>query len=84
MITKVLDRNSANMRLDRYLRQAFPNESLSALFAVLRKKKVRVNGIVAKGPLILNEGDSIFFDSTYDHVMEALSDKPVKLLAVVM
>ena len=59
MITKVLDRNSANMRLDRYLRQAFPNESLSALFAVLRKKKVRVNGIVAKGPLILNEGDTV-------------------------
>ncbi len=59
MITKVLDRNCANMRLDRYLRQAFPNESLSALFAVLRKKKVRVNGIVAKGPLILHEGDTV-------------------------
>ncbi len=28
--------------------------------------------------------DSIFFDSSYDHYMEALNDRPVKLLAVVM
>jgi quercetin dioxygenase-like cupin family protein len=34
--------------------------------------------------IILNAGDSIFFDSSYKHVMEALNDKPVKLLAVVM
>ncbi len=34
--------------------------------------------------VVLNEGDSIFFDSMYDHVMEALNDMPVKLLAVVM
>jgi len=34
--------------------------------------------------IILNVGDSIFFDSTYRHSMEALNDKPVKILAVVM
>jgi uncharacterized cupin superfamily protein len=34
--------------------------------------------------IILNAGDSIFFDSSYKHVMEALNDKPAKLLAVVM
>lgn len=34
--------------------------------------------------VVLNEGDSIFFDSSYGHIMEALEDKPVKLLAVVM
>jgi transcriptional regulator with XRE-family HTH domain len=34
--------------------------------------------------IILNVGDSIFFDSSYKHVMEALNDKPAKLLAVVM
>ena len=34
--------------------------------------------------VVLNEGDSIFFDSMYEHVMEALNDMPVKLLAVVM
>mgnify|MGYP005850446519 CR=1 FL=1 len=34
--------------------------------------------------IILNEGDSIFFDSSYEHAMEALNDKPAKFLAVIM
>ena len=42
--------------------------------------KITIN----ENEVILNEGDSIFFDSTYDHVMEALNDMPVKILAVVM
>jgi transcriptional regulator with XRE-family HTH domain len=32
--------------------------------------------------LILNEGDSIYFDSTYKHALRALNNKTVKLLAV--
>jgi quercetin dioxygenase-like cupin family protein len=39
---------------------------------------------INENEIILNEGDSIFFDSSYKHIMEALNDKPVKLLAVVM
>jgi transcriptional regulator with XRE-family HTH domain len=34
--------------------------------------------------IVLNEGDSIFFDSSYKHAMVAMNDRPVKLLAVVM
>ncbi len=34
--------------------------------------------------LILNEGDSIYFDSSLPHGMKALNDKPVKFLAVVL
>jgi transcriptional regulator with XRE-family HTH domain len=34
--------------------------------------------------IILNEGDSIFFDSSYEHAMEALEHKPAKFLAIVM
>jgi quercetin dioxygenase-like cupin family protein len=34
--------------------------------------------------ITLNTGDSIFFDSSYNHGMEALNNKPVKLLAVLM
>lgn len=34
--------------------------------------------------IILNEGDSIFFDSSYRHAMEAQNDKPAKMLVVVM
>lgn len=34
--------------------------------------------------IILNEGDSIFYDSTYEHAMEAMNNKPAKFLAIVM
>ncbi|MEN6588277.1 MAG: XRE family transcriptional regulator [Proteiniphilum sp.] len=34
--------------------------------------------------LILNEGDSIYFDSSLPHGMKALDDKPVKFLAVIL
>jgi transcriptional regulator with XRE-family HTH domain len=34
--------------------------------------------------IILNEGDSIFFDSRYEHAMESLDNKPAKFLAVVL
>jgi transcriptional regulator with XRE-family HTH domain len=34
--------------------------------------------------IVLNEGDSIFFDSSYEHAMEALENQPVKFLAIVM
>ena len=34
--------------------------------------------------IILNEGDSVFFDSSYKHAMEAQNDKPAKMLVVVM
>lgn len=33
--------------------------------------------------LVLNEGDSIYFDSTLMHGMKALDEKPVKFLAVI-
>ena len=34
--------------------------------------------------LILEEGDSIYFDSSLPHGMKALNDKPVKFLAVIL
>ncbi|RBQ22467.1 hypothetical protein ALNOE001_19420 [Candidatus Methanobinarius endosymbioticus] len=34
--------------------------------------------------IILNKGDSIFFDSTYEHAMKALNNNPVRFLAVIM
>ncbi len=34
--------------------------------------------------IILNEGDSIFFDSSYEHAMESLENKPARFLAIVM
>ncbi|MFA7037527.1 MAG: cupin domain-containing protein, partial [Methanosarcina sp.] len=34
--------------------------------------------------IILNEGDSIYFDSNYQHAMEAMNGKNAKFLAVIM
>jgi transcriptional regulator with XRE-family HTH domain len=34
--------------------------------------------------LVLNEGDSIYFDASQPHCMKALGDRPVKFLVVVM
>jgi len=34
--------------------------------------------------IILNEGDSIYFDSGYNHAMKALNNKPAKFLAIIL
>lgn len=34
--------------------------------------------------IVLNKGDSIYFDSKYEHAMEAMDGKPAKFLAVVL
>lgn len=34
--------------------------------------------------IILNEGDSLFFDSSYNHGMKAVGDKPAKFLAIIL
>lgn len=34
--------------------------------------------------IILNEGDSVYFNSGYNHAMQALNDKPVKFFAMVL
>ena len=78
MITRVIDRNFANMRLDRFLRQAFPNEPLSTFFAILRKKKVRVNGVHAKAPQILLEGDTVDIYENFKSVPAGDSITPTK------
>ena len=77
MITRIIDRNFANMRLDRFLRQAFPNEPLSTFFAILRKKKVRVNGIRAKAMQILHDGDTVDIYENFKSVSEN-NEVPVK------
>ena len=80
MITRQIDRNFANMRLDRFLRKAFPDESLSVFFAVIRKKKVRVNGIVGKANQMLKEGDTVCIYENFKSV-EADDRTPVDTLA---
>jgi transcriptional regulator with XRE-family HTH domain len=40
--------------------------------------------IIDNHEIILNEGDSVYYDSSYKHAMKALNNKPVKMLAVVL
>lgn len=39
--------------------------------------------IINKHEVILNEGDSLFFDSSYDHGMQAMENKSAKFLAII-
>jgi quercetin dioxygenase-like cupin family protein len=40
--------------------------------------------IIAGHEIILNEGDSIYFDSGHIHAMKALNNEQVKFLAIVL
>ncbi len=40
--------------------------------------------VIHDNEIILEEGDSIFFDSGYDHCMQAVGGKPAKFLAVIL
>ena len=74
MITRLIDRNFANMRLDRFLRKAFPEESLSVFFSIISKKKVRVNGVVAKANQMLQEGDLVNIYENFKSVSDEEKD----------
>lgn len=43
----------------------------------------QVKTVVAKYEVVLGEGDSIYFDSTYPHGLVAMGDKPAKLLVTI-
>jgi quercetin dioxygenase-like cupin family protein/DNA-binding XRE family transcriptional regulator len=40
--------------------------------------------IIKDHGIVLNEGDSIYFDSSSDHAMVALNNKPARFLAIIM
>lgn len=44
----------------------------------------RLKVYIHNNEIILNEGDSIYFDSNYEHAMETLGGEPAKFLAVIM
>ncbi|APH39521.1 helix-turn-helix domain-containing protein [Methanohalophilus halophilus] len=39
--------------------------------------------IIHNNEIIINEGDSIYFDSNYNHSMQAVGDKAAKFLAII-
>jgi len=57
VLSITVNKHNAEQRLDRFLRKAFPKAPLSLLFAIIRKKKVRVNGVIGKAAQMLCEND---------------------------
>lgn len=39
---------------------------------------------IGKNELVLNQGDSLYFDSGIEHAMVALNDKPARFIAVIL
>ena len=59
MLSITVNKHSAEQRLDRFLRKTFPAAPLGLLFTILRKKKVRVNGVVGKAAQMMHENDTV-------------------------
>jgi transcriptional regulator with XRE-family HTH domain len=51
-------------------------------FDLVLEGKIRFH--IHNHDVVLDVGDSIFFDSSYSHALEAMDDKPAKLLVLVM
>ena len=45
---------------------------------------ITIPTVNAEDEITLNEGDSIFFDSSHRHAMVALNDEKAKFLAIIM
>ena len=64
--------------------------SISAYLSITSNPKLKLSGYVIlkfyihNNEITLNEGDSIFFDSSHRHAMVALNDKKAKFLAIIM
>ena len=43
----------------------------------------RMKYYIHENEIVLEEGDSIFFDSNYPHAMESLDGKPARFLAII-
>jgi transcriptional regulator with XRE-family HTH domain len=59
-----------------------PNSHPGQEFNYVLEGSIKIT--VYHNEIILNEGDCIFFDSTQEHALVALNDKPAKILAVII
>lgn len=59
-----------------------PNSHIGQEFNFVVEGSLKV--YIHDNEIILNEGDSIYFDSSYQHAMEALDGKPARFLAIIL
>jgi quercetin dioxygenase-like cupin family protein len=60
---------------------SIPNSHPGQEFDYVLEGSLKV--IIHDNEIILNEGDSIYFDSNYNHSMQAVGDKTAKFLAII-
>tara|TARA_B110000483_G_C18178672_1_gene536050 strand:- start:1253 stop:2251 length:999 start_codon:yes stop_codon:yes gene_type:complete len=65
----------ADQRLDRYLRREFEDISMGQIFKMIRKKKIRVNGVRAKPEEHVGPGDTI---EIYENIESMAHEKKVE------
>ena len=65
--------DAAGQRLDKYLRRVLPDVPVSALYKLIRTKKIRVNGARAEEAQLLKPGDAV---TIRDQALQAPSAKP--------
>lgn len=56
-----IQKNDAGQRADRFLSKAYPNLKASLVCKLMRKKRIKLNGIKAEPNMILKEGDVFRF-----------------------
>ncbi|WP_462273032.1 helix-turn-helix domain-containing protein [Methanohalophilus sp.] len=61
--------------------ESTPNSHPGQEFDYVLEGSLKV--IIHDNEIILNEGDSIYFDSNYNHSMQAVGDKTAKFLAII-
>ena len=81
MLSITINKHNAGQRLDRFLRKAFPVAPLGLLFSVIRKKKVRVNGVVGKAAQMLCENDAVQIYENLPQVQKKVTFEQTKTYA---
>jgi transcriptional regulator with XRE-family HTH domain len=83
--------NFINKKVEPFIVRIGPNEESAAVefnshpgqeFNYVIEGTMKI--IIDSHEIILNEGDSIYYDSAFTHAMKAMNNKPVKMLAVVL
>jgi len=59
MQSLIVGKDHENKRIDRFLKETFPNMPVSALYKAFRKRDIKVNGIRVKDDCILLSGDKV-------------------------
>jgi 23S rRNA pseudouridine955/2504/2580 synthase len=67
--------DAAGQRLDKYVRRVLPDVPMSAVYKLIRTKKIRVNGIRAEESQLLQAGDLI---TVRDQALQAPAARPAE------